>query len=91
MPRDTTKSACAAGIVGRTWLFAQSPFGIAYACLVAATVSAWFTAQPLIGLSVLVCLIQVFTSPEFLLRARLNLFFWQDINAPNVLVFGAHA
>ena len=90
MPGDTA-FVYVAGVVTSAWRFALSPSGIAYACLVAATVAAWFSTQPLIGLSVLVCLIQIITSPEFILRARLKIFFWQDVNAANVHIFGSPA
>lgn len=90
MARDVTL-VYTSGIVWHTWQFVQSPSGIAYAFLLAATIAAWLSTQPLIGLSMLVCLIQIITSPEFILRARLNLFFWQDINAPYVHIFGSAA
>ena len=90
MGRDTTL-AYTMGIVGHAWWFVQSPAGLAYACIVAATVGAWASTQPLIGLSALVCLVQIVTSSEFMLRSRLHLFFWQDVSVPGAHIFGSAA
>lgn len=85
---ETSFIIYAAGVLGHLRRFISAPSGAAYALFVAATLVTLLTPYPLVGMGALVILIQVTTSPEFLLRSRLGGFFFEDIHPEGSLFFG---
>lgn len=65
-----------------------SPSGVALIFLTGLVLGAWLSQRPLAWLSALVVLVQVLTSPEFLLRARLGFLAGFVHNAQSGVVFG---
>ena len=76
------------GVIGHVWRFVRSPAGWMFGSVVASIVTSWAAAHPLIGLGCAVVLLQVATSPEFLLRARLGFLTGFVHNIEDGVVFG---
>lgn len=81
------QAAIAMGVRLARFLF-LSPSGLALLLLTGLVLGAWLAPQPLVWLSALVVVVQVLTSPEFLLRARMGFVAGFVHNAQSGLVIG---